>query len=52
MDANINNEEDYQQAADADARRRRRLELITVLQQTEEFPFQTINKTDKMIFMI
>ncbi|OEU12597.1 hypothetical protein FRACYDRAFT_243850 [Fragilariopsis cylindrus CCMP1102] len=50
MDANINNEENhhYQHAA-ADARRRRRLELITVLQKTEEFPFQSKNKTDELV---
>ena len=38
MDANITNEENLHQHAAADARRKRRLELITVLQQTEEYP--------------
>ncbi|OEU23212.1 hypothetical protein FRACYDRAFT_233381 [Fragilariopsis cylindrus CCMP1102] len=54
MDANINNEENYHQQA-ADGRRRiarrraRRLELITVLQQTEEFPSRSENKTDELV---
>ena len=45
--ANIDNEDGQEQQA-ADARRRRRLELITVLQKTEEFPFQSKNKTDEL----
>ncbi|OEU11298.1 hypothetical protein FRACYDRAFT_246412 [Fragilariopsis cylindrus CCMP1102] len=36
-------------AAAATRRRTRRLELITVLQQTEEFPVRSKNKTDQLI---
>ncbi|OEU12976.1 hypothetical protein FRACYDRAFT_243278 [Fragilariopsis cylindrus CCMP1102] len=46
--ANIDNEDGQEHQA-ADARRRRRLELITVLQKTEEFPFRSENKTDELV---
>ena len=59
MNANIDNEDDrhhqQEQAAVAndddsdDGRRSRRLELITVLQQTEEFPFRYENKIDQLV---
>jgi hypothetical protein len=48
MNVNVNNEE-YHQRQERLARRRRRLELITVLQKTEEFPFQSKNKTDELV---
>ncbi|OEU07387.1 hypothetical protein FRACYDRAFT_221223, partial [Fragilariopsis cylindrus CCMP1102] len=47
MNANIDNEVDHHHR-----RRRLRLELTTVLQQTEEFPFRLKNKVDELVQII